>query len=205
MKAFFRSTAVLGVVAALAAPVGAQTAGGASLTPYVGYLIPGDWYSGPIGTSISVTNAPLFGVQGSVPLAQGVALVGNLSYAKGDLRIGLPLVGGVNVGSAAIWMYDAGVEVGGLKGKTEGIAPFVQGGLGAMTTDIKNGLLGVNATSFAFTAALGADIGVSEGFAVRVQVKDWISRFNSEDAIGFKVDGNLAHNIALSAGVRLNF
>lgn len=205
MKTLFRSTATLGFLAILTAPLMAQSVSGASITPYAGYLITGDWYSGPIGTSISVTNAPLFGVQGAVPLAPSISLVGNVAYAKGDLRIGLPLVGGVNVGSASTWMYDVGVEVGGLKGKVVGIAPYVQGGIGGMTNEISNKLLNVSSTSFAFTAGIGADLGVSEGFTIRVQAKDWISRFNSKDAVGFKVDGNLAHNIALSAGVRLSF
>jgi len=38
--------------------------------------------------------------QRSVRLTKGVSLVGNLAYASGDLRVGLPLVGGVKVGAA---------------------------------------------------------------------------------------------------------
>lgn len=183
----------------------AQPGVGATVTPYAGYLVTGNWYDGPIGTSLATSNSPMVGVQGTVPLTRGIALVGNLAYANGDLRIGLPVIGGVNVGSATTWLYDAGIEVGGLAGKATGIAPFVQGGIGGMTSAIENRLLNVRASSVAYTGAVGIDIGLSRGFALRVQGKDWISRFNSEDAIGVNIEGNRTHNWALSAGVRLGF
>lgn len=190
---------------AVATPLAAQTNGGASLTPYAGYLVTGDWYSGPLGTSLSATNAPMFGVQGAVPIANRISLVGNVAYASGDLRIGLPIVGGVNVGSAKTWLYDAGLEIGGLNGKAKGIAPYVQGGVGGMTNDISNRLLSTRSSNFAYTAGVGVDLGVADGFAIRVQAKDWIGKFNSADAVGFRVDGNLTHNWALTAGVRIGF
>ena len=104
-----RSLGVLALSAALALPTHAQTGVGATLTPYAGYLLTGNWYDGPVGTNLAATNAPMVGGQGSIPLTRGIALVGTLAYASGDLRIGLPLLGGVNVGSANIWMYDAGL------------------------------------------------------------------------------------------------
>lgn len=206
IRAFVRrSLAIAAVSATLATVAAAQTGVGATLTPYAGYLITGNWYDGPVGTNLSATNAPMVGGQGSIPLTKGIALVGNLAYASGDLRIGLPLLGGVNVGSANIWMYDVGLELGGLAGRSSGIAPFVQGGIGGMTNDIKTGVFSTRATNVAYSAGVGLDIGFSEGFALRVQAKDWISRFNSEDAIGFRAEGNLAHNWALTAGVRFTF
>lgn len=183
----------------------AQPGVGASLTPYAGYLITGNWYDGPIGTSLSTTNAPMVGGQASIPLTKGIALVGNLAYAAGDLRIGLPLLGGVNVGTVKTWLYDAGLELGGLPGKKTGIAPFVQFGIGGLTNDIKNSLFDVRASNIAYTGGVGLDIGVAQSFALRVQAKDWVSRFNSEDAVGFRAEGNLAHNWALTAGVKLTF
>ena len=183
----------------------AQTGVGAHLTPYAGVLITGDWYDGPVGTNIAATNAPMVGVQGGIPLSKGISLIGNLAYASGDLRIGLPIIGGVNVGSANIWMYDVGLELGGLAGRSKGIAPFVQGGIGGMTNDLKVRVLETRSSNVAYTAGVGVDVGVSDGFLIRVQAKDWIGRFNSEDAIGFRAEGNLAHNIALAAGVKLRF
>lgn len=178
---------------------------GATLTPYAGYLITGNWYDGPVGTSISTTNAPTVGVQGSIPLTRGLSLVGNLAYASGDLRIGLPLLGGVNVGSATTWMYDVGLELGGLGGTTRGFAPFIQGGIGGMTNDISVSVLETRSTSVAYTLGGGLDVGITPGITLRLQAKDYISRFNSEDAVGFRAEGNLAHNLALTAGIRFVF
>ena len=206
-SSFIRSlTGAAAAVTLLATPsLSAQTGVGAHLTPFAGYLITGNWYDGPIGTNIATTNAPMLGVQGAIPLTRGVALVGSLGYASGDLRIGLPLLGGVNVGSAKTWMYDAALELGGLSDRSKGIAPFVTGGIGGMTNDIKASVFETRASNVAFTAGVGVDVGVSDGSALRFQAKDWIGRFNSEDAIGFRAEGNLAHNWALTAGVRLRF
>ena len=183
----------------------AQSGVGASLTPYAGYLVTGRWYDGPVGTSLSTTNAPMVGAQGTVPLSNRISIVGNLAYASGDLRVGLPLVGGVNVGSAKTWLYDAALELGGLSGRGSGIAPFVSGGFGGMTNDIRNSFFNARSSNIAYTAALGVDIGLSAGFGLRVQAKDWIGRFNSEQAVGFRAQGNLAHNWALTGGAKISF
>lgn len=206
MSSFARPLAAAAAVLTLTATTAqAQTGVGAHLTPYAGYLVTGNWYDGPVGTSIATTNAPMIGAQGAIPLTKGVSLVGNLAYASGELRIGLPLVGGVNVGSANTWLYDAGLELGGLAGRSTGIAPFVQGGIGGMTNDIEASVLQIRASNVAYTAGVGVDVGVSEALALRVQAKDWIGRFNTEDAVGFRAEGNLAHNWALTAGVKLRF
>ncbi|WP_306522657.1 outer membrane beta-barrel protein [Gemmatimonas sp.] len=206
MSSFARPLAAAAAVLTLTATTAqAQTGVGAHLTPYAGYLVTGNWYDGPLGTSIATTNAPMIGAQGAIPLTKGVSLVGNLAYASGELRIGLPLVGGVNVGSANTWLYDAGLELGGLAGRSTGIAPFVQGGIGGMTNDIEASVFQIRASNVAYTAGVGVDVGVSEALALRVQAKDWIGRFNTEDAVGFRAEGNLAHNWALTAGVKLRF
>ena len=198
--------AVLSTAAVLALPAASYAQGtGAAVTPYAGYLVAGNLYDGPLGTSISSTNAPMVGAQASIPLTRGVSLVGNLAYASGDLQVGLPILGGINVGSTRTYLYDAGVEIGGLAGKATGVKPFLQGGIGGMTSEVKNGLVNLRSTNIAYSAGVGVDIGVSKGFALRVQAKDWISRFDSQEAVGFRIDGNLAHNWALTAGIKLAF
>jgi hypothetical protein len=189
----------------IASTATAQTGVGATVTPFAGYLITGDWYDGPIGTRLATTNSVMVGGQGSIPLTKGIALVGSLAYASGDLRIGLPLLGGVNVGTAKTWLYDAGLELGGLPGRKLGIAPFVQIGIGGMTNDLQNSLFDVRASNIAYTGGVGLEVGLIESWALRVQAKDWVGRFNSEDAVGFRAEGNLAHNWALTAGVKLRF
>ncbi len=113
--------------AVVASTARAQTGVGATITPYAGYLITGDWYDGPVGSNLSTTNAPMVGVQGSVPLTRGISLVGNLAYGSGDLRVGLPLIGGFNVGTVKTWLYDAGLELGGLGGKARGLESSADG------------------------------------------------------------------------------
>jgi hypothetical protein len=205
-SSFVRPLAAAAAVLTLTASTAqAQTGVGAHLTPYAGYLVTGNWYDGPWGTNIATTNAPMIGAQGAIPLTRGVSLIGSLGYASGNLRIGLPLFGGVNVGSAQTWLYDAGLELGGLADRSRGIAPFVQGGIGGMTNDIKASVFETRASNVAYTAGVGVDVGISDALALRIQAKDWIGRFNSEDAVGFRAEGNLAHNWALTAGVKLRF
>jgi hypothetical protein len=187
------------------ASAGAQAGVGGTVTPYAGYLVTGNWYEGPIGTTLGTTNAPMVGAQGTIPITRGLALVGNLAYASGELRVGLPVLGGVNVGSTRTWLYDAGLELGGLAGRSRGVAPFVQAGVGGMTSDIRNRLLNVQATNLAFTGGVGVDVGLTPAVALRVQAKDWIGRFDAQEAVGFRAQGNLTHNWALTAGVRLGF
>jgi len=62
-------TALATTAALLAAhSANAQVGVGASLTPYAGYFVAGNWYDGPVGTSLSTTNAPMVGAQASFPL-----------------------------------------------------------------------------------------------------------------------------------------
>ena len=200
-----RSAAVVVAAFAFAAPLGAQAGVGATLTPFAGYLVTGNWYDGPVGTSLSTTNAPMVGVHAGIPLTRGIALVGSVGYASGDLRVGLPIIGGVNVGTARTWMYDAGLELGGLAGKSRGLAPYVTAGIGGMTNDISNSLFSTKASNLVYAAGVGVDVGFADNLALRVQAKDYIGKFDSQEAVGFKVDGNLAHNWALTAGVKLRF
>lgn len=209
-----RASVSLALTAALvaASTVHAQSArspstlSGGYIAPYAGYVMHSAWYDGPLGTDIKAASAPVVGAQVGVPIMKGVSLTGNLAYSSGDLNVGLPLLGGLRVGNAKTWMYDAAVELGGLTGTQQsGIAPFVQGGIGGITNKITNSLLDVESTNLAYIAGVGVDMRMTRSVALRLQARDYIGRFDSQEAVGFKVDGNLAHNWALSAGVKLVF
>lgn len=200
-----RSAVAVATAFVFAAPLHAQAGVGATLTPFGGYLVTGNWYDGPVGTSLSTTNAPMIGAHAGIPLTRGISLVGSVAYASGDLRIGLPLIGGVNVGTAKTWLYDAGVELGGLAGKSRGIAPYVTVGIGGMTNDIENTLFSTRASNLAYTAGVGVDVGFTDALSLRIQAKDYIGKFDSQEAVGFRVDGNTTHNWALTAGIKLAF
>ncbi len=178
---------------------------GASITPYAGYLVTGDWYDGPVGTTLSTANAPIIGAQLSMPLVSGLSLTGNVGFASSDVRVGLPIIGGVNVGRNRVWVYDAGLELGGLSRTKSGIAPFVLGGIGGMTNDMQNALFSTASTNLMYAAGVGVDIGFSRNLALRIQAKDYIGRFNSQQAVGIGSRSNLTHNWALSGGVKLIF
>jgi hypothetical protein len=177
---------------------------GGSVTPYAGYLITGNWYDGPVGTSLTSTNAPMVGAQLSIPLIPGLSLTGNVGYASGDVRVGVPIIGGINVGTSRTLVYDAGLELGGAA-EGSGIAPFVQAGIGGMRHDLQNSVFSVQSTNLMYSAGVGVDIGFARNLALRVQARDYIGRFDSEEAVGVSSRGNLSHNWALSAGAKIRF
>ncbi|MGV3709299.1 MAG: outer membrane beta-barrel protein [Gemmatimonas sp.] len=201
----FAGLAFAGTVAVVP-NLSAQTSSGAFIAPYAGYMNRGAWYDGPLSTTIRAADAPVIGAQVGVPLMKGVSLTGNVAYSSGDLEIGVPIIGGVDVGSSRSWMYDVALELGGLSRSSQsGIAPFLQGGVGGMTNNVKNTLLDVQSTNLAYIAGAGVDMRMTRSVALRLQARDYIGRFDSQEAVGIKVNGNLAHNWALSAGVKLTF
>jgi len=194
----------LAFVAPLA--LSAQSFGvGGSVTPYAGYLITGRFLDGPLGTNVATANTPIVGAQLAIPLMSGLSLTGNVGYASADVRVGLPVIGGINVGTNKLWVYDAGLELGGLPKGRIGLAPFVQAGIGGMTNNLQNSFLNVQSTNLVYTGGVGIDVGLSRLVGVRVQAKDYIGRFDTEEAIGVRSRGNLTHNWALSAGLKLAF
>jgi len=201
---FVRLVAGLAIAAPFA--LSAQSLGvGGSVTPYAGYLVTGRYLEGPLGTNLATANTPMIGAQLAIPLVAGLSLTGNVGYASADVRVGLPVIGGVNVGTNNLWVYDAGLELGGLaKGRT-GLAPFVLAGVGGMTNNMSNRFLNLQSTNLVYTGGVGIDVGLSRQIGVRVQAKDYIGRFDTEEAIGVRTRGNLTHNWALSAGLKLAF
>lgn len=194
------------LLAAAVSPLGAQSLGrGGAVTPYAGYLVTGNYLDGPIGTNLATVNTPVVGAQLSVPLVAGLSLTGTLGYANADVRVGVPVLGGLNVGRNELWLYDAGLELGGLSGGRTGLAPFVQAGVGGMTNNLRNGFLNLQSTNLVYTGGVGIDVGMSRQVALRVQAKDYIGRFDTQEAIGLGSRGDLTHNWALSAGLKLTF
>jgi outer membrane protein with beta-barrel domain len=177
------------------------------ITPYVGYMVFGDYLKGPIGTSL--TNAPglIYGAQAGIAIAPNLSLIGNLGYTNSDLEVGIPILGGVSVGHSSMLIYDAGLEYsfGTPKAGATPITPFVQGGVGAISYNIDESVIHTNATNFAGNVGVGADFAVANGLSLRVLAKDYIGRFNFQDATGLGISGETAHNFAFSAGLRLNF
>jgi hypothetical protein len=178
---------------------------GGVITPYAGYLIAGRWYDGPIGANVAPANTPLVGAQLTVPITRGLSLVGSLGYASGDVRVGLPVLGGINVGENRLLVYDGGLELGGHSRGGVGIAPFVQVGVGGITNTIRSAFLTTQSTNLVYTGGVGIDVALARAVGVRVMAKDHVGRFDTQEAIGIASRGNLSHHWALSAGLKLAF
>ncbi len=209
------SITMVAAAAAVAAPASAQTVQGIrerkatvfTVTPYVGYMIFGDFLKGPVGTTLSTKNGPVYGAQVGVDIAPNITVLGNVGYSNSDLRIGVPIVGGVNVGSSKVWLYDGDIQFAFPMGERSSlpIKPFVQVGAGAMHYDISEAFLNTSSTNFAANAGVGVDIQAARNVGVRLMAKDYIGKFNFKDATGFDLEGKTAQNWALTAGVRLAF
>lgn len=209
MRAFVvRVSALLAISAAsaVAQSTAKSATSGAFIAPYAGYMSHTAWFDGPLSTNIRAASSPVAGATVGVPLMKGVSLTGSVAYSSGDLEIGVPIIGGIDVGTAKSWMYDVALEVGGTSRSTvSGIAPFLQGGIGGINNNVSNSLLDTHSTSLAYIAGVGVDMRLTRSAALRLQARDYMGRFDSQEAVGIKVNGNLAHNWALSAGVKLAF
>ena len=177
------------------------------LTPYAGYMIFGDYFKGPLGTSIGNAPGALYGVQLGMKLAPNISLVGNLGYSSSDVRVGIPFLGGYDIAHSATLLYDGGLQLELPLTTASGFSlkPFAQIGAGAMRYDIDQSILQTQATNFAANVGIGADLALGRSIGLRLMAKDYFGKFDFKDATQLEVTGETAHNWALSAGIRLNF
>ena len=211
-----RSFAVL-ALALVAAPLGAQQRQPAAaqkatvfdVTPYAGYMHFGDIINGPLGTSLKSANAPVVGAQLGLSMGPNVGLVGNVAYGSSNLQVGVPILGGVNIGGTSKHViYDADVELRlpmQSAGAAQQFTPFAQLGVGAITTKFQESIVKTSSTSFAGNLGAGVDLTLSRGFGVRAMVKDYVGRFDALDNTGLPVNGMTTNTVAGSVGVRLSF
>ena len=194
-----------------AAPLSAQAPESGTVfhvSPYVGYMVFGDYIKGPLGTSVSNAPGALYGTQLGLSLSPNLSLIGNIAYTTSDIKVGVPILGGVGVGNSSTLLYDAGLEynLGRMSTGTIPLSPFVQAGVGAMKYDINAAsIIQTHATNFAGNIGVGADVTLAKGMAVRLLAKDYIGKFNFQDATGLGLNGDVSHNLAFSAGLRFDF
>lgn len=178
-----------------------------SISPYAGYMAFGDLVNGPLNTSIKSASAPIYGAQLNLPLGTSLSIVGNVAYTQPDLSVGVPILGSVSFGKSNIWLYDAGLQLSapGYGSGDRGIFPFVQVGGGAMKYDVQVSGLTRNATNAAFTAGIGADIPLAQNIGIRLMARDYVGKFDFNDATSLNLDTKTSNNVALSAGLKLAF
>lgn len=200
------ATAALGAPAVAHAQLH-QPASIVEVTPYAGYMRIANYADGPFGTDLSNRNGYVVGAQLAFRLTPNVAIVGNLARAGADLQVGVPILGGIGVGSSTLWLYDAGLQLG-LPAASRGgvgVSPFVQLGAGAIHHDVGSSLLRTRSTNVAYNAGVGADVMFGRSIGLRLLARDYIGRFDAKEATGFDLGTEVRHNIALSAGVTLAF
>jgi hypothetical protein len=210
-----RSSLTLAALLVATAPslVMAQSRGSAApatafeATPYVGYMLFGDYLSGPLGTSITNAPAPVFGAQLGVKLGSNLSLIGNVATASSDIQAGIPILGGVSLAQSRVQMFDAGLELALPLSSMSGTAftPFIQAGAGAMRYDITQSFITTSSTNFAANVGLGADVSVGSGVGVRLMAKDYIGNFDLQQATSLDMNTNTTQSFAFSAGLRFSF
>src|SRR5688572_4482425 len=148
------------------------------LTPYAGYIMFGNFIDGPLGTSLSRAAGPLYGAQLGLTVAPGVEVVGNVAYSDGDLRVGIPFLGGYSIGRTKALLYDGSIQLDLPAARKSGLAisPFVQVGAGAIRWDIDlgNSLLQTHSTNLTANVGAGIDLPLGDAMSVRLMAKDYI-------------------------------
>jgi opacity protein-like surface antigen len=179
---------------------------GPSISPYAGYMMFGDIVDGPLGTTLTSSSGSVFGVQGNLPLGSTLSVVGNVAYSEPQLKFGVPILGGINFGKSQVWIYDAGFQLSApaLRGQRS-ITPFAQVGAGGMRYDVTVAGINRKASNLAFNAGLGADIPLASNLGLRLFAKDYIGKFDVNEAAGIDYEAKTSHNIALTAGLKLQF
>ena len=191
----------------VAAPLHAQRPV-VELTPYAGYLFAGDYLGGPLGTSVSGARGTLLGAQVALNLTPSIAVVGHVGRASSDLEIGVPFLGGYDVGSSEVWLVDGGLQLSApaLSRGGAGVVPFVQIGAGAARHELSGaGILRTNATNLAFNAGIGVDLMLGRNVGLRLLAKDYVGRFDVQEAGGVDAGGDIGHNVTLGVGLKLGF
>lgn len=195
------SSAIL-FMAFSAAPALAQERPTLEITPHAGYIVFGDLWQGPVGTRLTAGNGAFYGVQGAVNLTDALAITASVGQARTDLRIGVPILGGLDVGDSETTLYDAGIQLQ-LPGRTT--RPFLQAGAGMANYRLRAGPIDVDASNPAFHIGAGVDMDLTRSIGLRIQARDYIGRFDFADAILYDLQSETAHNLALTVGLRVGF
>ncbi len=184
----------------------AETIPAPSITPYGGYMVFGSILSGPLGTDLTSAAAPVYGAQVNLPLGSTLSVVGNLAYSQPNLQVGIPILGGIDVGKSDVWIYDAGLQFSApMSSGQRSIIPFVQAGIGGMKYNVQVAGVNTNASNLAFNAGIGADLPLGQNIGLRIMAKDYIGKFDVNQATSLNANSNNSNNVAISAGLKLGF
>lgn len=209
MQRFATVTTMLAALAFGAAGAAAQRSsaitinrGEFAVVPYGGYLLTQNFIDGPLNTGIGLVSAPLFGVQASLPLAPSASLIGSVGYADGNIEIGLPIIGGIDVGQSNALVLDAGVE---LRASGARFAPLLQLGGGALRREVRVAGITASSTDFEVSGGIGADLPIAQNIALRLMAKDYYGKSDFGGLGELRARTKYLHNLALTAGINFTF
>ena len=215
MRSTYLTAALFGAVVLSAGEAAAQTRsspiivtrGEFSVAPFGGYLVSQAFVEGPLNSSLGVVSSPVYGVQASLPLAPGASLVGALGYSSGDLEVGVPILGGIGIGSSSTWMFDASVELRLDSWQEQGkrFVPLAQLGGGAFRREVTVAGMSARTTDFVVSGGVGADFPITNNVAVRVMGKDHYGKADFGTIGPLSAKTNDFHTLALTAGLRIAF
>ena len=179
----------------------------ARVTPYVGYITYGNFATGPLGTRVGNQPAPIFGVQVGLDVMPNVAIVGHLGYSDSNVEVGVPILGGLKIADSRALLYDGGVQVRlpGLASDRTAIVPYAEAGVGAIRYEVTAAGLSTKSTNVAYNFGGGLDLQLNRAFGVRLMAKDYVGKFDFEEATGFGISGSVAHNWVFGLGMNLGF
>ncbi|MCC6316490.1 MAG: outer membrane beta-barrel protein [Gemmatimonadaceae bacterium] len=181
----------------------------ARVTPYAGYMQFGSYVDGPLGTSVRNAGAPVYGAQLGIDLLPNLAFVGNVAYSASNLEVGVPIIGGFDVGAdTRVLMYDAGLQyrlpIGETLGRTSAV-PFVEAGAGAMRTEVGVGSFDVRSTNLAWNFGGGVDLSLGRSLGVRAMAKDYVGKVDLKDVANLNISSKRTHNVAFTVGLNVGF
>lgn len=179
----------------------------ARITPYVGYITYGNFATGPLGTRVGNQPAPIYGVQVGLDVLPNVAIVGHLGYSDSNVEVGVPILGGLKIADSRALLYDGGVQVRlpGLTGDRTAIVPYVEAGVGAIQHEVTVAGLSTKSTNVAGNFGGGIDLQLNRAFGVRLMAKDYVGKFDFQEATGLGINGSVAHNWVFGLGMNLGF
>ena len=85
------------------------------------------------------------------------------------------------------------------------VEPVEEAGVGALRYNITESFVSTTATNVAGNVGAGADVAIGRGVGLRFMAKDYIGKFDFQEATSFDVAAGTAQNFAFSAGVRFSF
>ncbi|HEY0970579.1 MAG TPA: outer membrane beta-barrel protein [Gemmatimonadales bacterium] len=228
MRKFIVSSIAGSIAAcAIAAPLAAQetpqslATGGQStfsITPYAGYMWFGDLAEYATGTELTNDDSWIVGAQAKVRMTSRWSVVGNFGYARTNFELEEGPVLGPDVptsGEIGYWLMDADLQYQLPFTMRNGtVSPFIQGGIGAVryTAEADDFDADQSKTDLAFNAGIGVDI-ESGPIGFQIMLKDYVTSLDWDKFRDFtnqvaddEIDrSRIANNLALTAGLRINF